>query len=113
MGLSAAVFHSGGDDLSDSLHIASEIIDLGNVAMIAYLRARTSQLLPNGSIVAEKILYSGSHSGDVIGVGDLGLLKSEMRILGDDEDADMQVFCRSLSVLVEAALENGADISFV
>lgn len=91
--------------------------NLGNIAMISALRNEIEKVIGNDSIISSKVLYSGSHSGDKIGVKDLGRLESEVGLVkertSDTRSAALESFLDGLSELVEAAKKQGNPIVFV
>ena len=88
---------------------------LGNVHEVASLRHQVRELLGDGtqSLVMREILYSGSHSGDVIATGKLRQLSNEMEILGMHTGSDVQAFARRMSSLIRAAESEQNPIVFV
>jgi len=90
---------------------------LGNASMIAAIADEVSPVTNGDSILSNKVLYSGSHSGDRIGLEDLGRLESEINLVRertiDTRSADLESFLDILSELVEAAKKQGNPIVFV
>jgi hypothetical protein len=91
--------------------------NLGNIAEIAALRTEVSTVLGNDSIISNKVLYSGSHSGDRIPFDDLQRLDSEISLVRartvDTRSTALGRFLESLSELVEAAKKQHNPIVFV
>ena len=88
--------------------------NLGNIAMIGALRNEIANVISNDSVLLSKVLYSGSHSGDRIGLEDLGRLESEISLVREsNRSAALESFLESLSELVEAAKKQGNPIVFV
>ena len=56
-------------------------IHLGNIGEIAGLRREVSQILGDSALIITKVLFSGSHSGDVIPPSFFNELEAELRRL--------------------------------
>jgi hypothetical protein len=54
---------------------------LGNVALVAFLKATADRFLGSQSLVVSKVLYSGTHCGDCIPVDLISELQSELGLL--------------------------------
>ena len=87
-------------------------VRLGNIAMISYLRRRVADILPEDSIVRQKVIYSGSHTGDQIDAELVSKLKTELDALQCDVDPDVQKFRKSMNELVHVALSTNRPIEF-
>jgi hypothetical protein len=91
--------------------------NLGNVAMIADLRSKISPAIGPDSILVSKVLYSGSHSGDIIGLSDLGHLESEINVVRDKtstiKSAALRNFLGDLTDLIITAKTQRNPIVFV
>jgi hypothetical protein len=90
--------------------------NLGNIAMIAALRAEVGKVLKGDTVLSDKILYNGSHSGDIIGLDELADLELEINLVRKrtvDKSADLESLLDSLSELVEAARTQRNPIVFV
>ena len=92
-------------------HVAAEA-RLGNVAMIWYLHERIAKLLPVDSLLLQKVLYSASHTGDELAASLMPVLQSELRLVAQDQDADVRRFCETMTNLTSAALREGTAITF-
>ena len=90
---------------------------LGNASMIASLAEEVSQLDTSTSILSDKVLYSGSHSGDTVDVADLEKLQSEIEAIGKmtgrNRSAALETFLREMSKLIKTAREEQNPIVFV
>ena len=90
---------------------------LGNVAMIGALRGEISRAADNNSILLSKVLYSGSHSGDIIGVSDLDKLESEIKNVRNNTSKErssvLERFLKDLTELIMAARAQQLPIVFV
>jgi Tfp pilus assembly ATPase PilU len=104
MGLDAAIYNA------DERRLAS--VRLGNIAHVAFLRDLAVQSLGAQSLVAARVLYSGTHSGDSIRVTELQPLSRELQVLADSPQAEMQTFARELVELVRLASINETPIVF-
>ncbi len=86
---------------------------LGNVGEIAFIRTALGEMIGhNGgpeSIVA-RIVSSGSHSGDVIGVDELPRLGRELRRLQATDVLELKSFVEALLLLLAAALRENNPI---
>jgi len=112
MGLDAVVFRRGGDDLGDPSHVAAEA-RLGNIAMIGELRSRVEEQAAAGSLLLERVLYSATHSGDEIAAELVAKLTAELQTLRCEHDPELREFRDTMLALAQAALSEGAAISFV
>jgi hypothetical protein len=88
---------------------------LGNVTEIAELRDEISRLAVPARILRDKILYSGSHSGDSIPVGKLAAVIDEIRSIRSTGNAskELNAFLDSIEELVRTALNETNPIVFV
>jgi hypothetical protein len=79
---------------------------LGNVAEIDHLRNLVGKVFGTAaSIVTERVLYSGSHSGDVIGVEYISQLKEELCQLKASPENGLSEFIEKM-VALSAAMES-------
>lgn len=92
---------------------------LGNAAMIAWLSERVASALasiPNPLLIT-KVLYSGTHSGDVLNASDLPQLQREIQMVkenaGGPAALEIQQFLGDIEELIRAAQEQGNPIVFV
>lgn len=64
-----------------------------------------------------KVLYDGTHSGDIISNGDLGALKNEIELVravpGAQLSSDLKNFLADMEELVAASEQHGNPIVFV
>ncbi|HSY90057.1 MAG TPA: hypothetical protein VK812_01730 [Candidatus Binatus sp.] len=89
---------------------------LGNVSLIAFLREEAKLYLDKNSVVLSKVLYSGTHAGDVIGSESLSRLEAELRQVQRSErhvSKEMVEFITDLQELIIAARLEGNPIVFV
>lgn len=113
MGLDATVFRRGHSEESDACQDHEAIYRrLGNITYIAYIRERASQTLAPGSVLLEKVLYSGSHAGDHLALKLISALKADLASLADDPDPDMRTFVMAMSELADVAVREGNPICF-
>ena len=76
---------------------------LGNVAEVRSLQIEVSRFIdPNESILLQKVLYSGSHSGDAIPVSDFFKLKVEFSSLRSRQLSPSPELRRFLDVIEQA-----------
>ena len=85
---------------------------IGNTALVAWLREHLAALLPASSIVLSRVLYSGSHCGDVIDVADVAILRRELTVLSRHDDQDVRTFAQRMERLATASLAEGNPIVF-
>jgi hypothetical protein len=104
MGLDAAIYGPGEQELAS--------MRVGNVAHVAFLRDLALRSLGHQSLVASKILQSGTHCGDSISVADLGALSKELQVLADSPNAEMRAFAGEMGELVRAASSHETPILF-
>lgn len=71
------------DTSNGNIKINNIIIEkkLGNISRINMLNDEFRKLLKNNSIILSKILYNGSHCGDVIKINDFEILKNEINLV--------------------------------
>jgi hypothetical protein len=88
---------------------------LGNLTEIAELREEITRLIGHESLVVQKILCSGTHSGDTIPIESLSSLSSEMTLISSDgqQSPELRRFVRSIEELIEVAKLEGNPIVFV
>ena len=101
-------------DQREMLFAAS--VRLGNVSQIAELRTSIQMSLsPENSIILDKILCDGSHSGDSIKLGDLPAIETEIAFLQQQRQISPEVsyFLSQLTQLIEAANRESNSIIFV
>lgn len=130
MGLDAAVYVrrtrqvkvGGGQDAENTADFQRQEVTaihkrLGNASMIASLADEIRQFIENDSLLLSKVLYSGSHSGDEIGVQDIDKLDSEIKGTraksGGSLSRAAETFLKDMSDLVEKAKEEGNPIVFI
>ena len=106
MGLDAVIY----EDENEQCQISAKRI--GNVAHVAVLRKFASRSLGVKSLLVSKVLYSATHCGDSIAVSELQPLASELLILEQTVDLDVQTFAREMLELVQTALNYGRPIHF-
>jgi hypothetical protein len=90
---------------------------LGNVSRIETLRQEIGTLLgrDESSLLLSKVLYSGTHVGDVIGREHLDDLKEEIARLKKVETrpSELNEFIAAMEDLISAAQQEGNPITFV
>ena len=95
---------------------------IGNIAMVGFLWERLVDLEETSQktfpVLREKVLYSGTHCGDMLTVADVELLRAEVddlrTILNFDRSMDAALidFCDKMSSLIVAATELNKPIVF-
>src|ERR1041385_5355442 len=89
---------------------------LGNASMIAWIADEAVPLLGKDSVLFTKVLYSGTHSGDSVGVEELIKLDSEIKLLRENhsgKSSALENFLNDMSDLIHKAREEGTPIVFV
>lgn len=88
---------------------------LGNAALIGTVNDEVSQLIGPESFLARKILYSGTHSGDVIPLSDLAELSAELDSIRKTGKGSPYLldFLSAFEELIQAAKEERNPIVFV
>jgi hypothetical protein len=82
---------------------------IGNIARVAYLREVLSQWVERFPVLLSKVVYSGTHGGDVLGINEVERPCPEMEQLRDvhgPNQADEQIireFERQMSELIDAS----------
>src|SRR5262245_57420115 len=106
MGLDASIY----DDVGEKRLLSKR---QGNVAVIGFLHSEISKVLPK-SIMTERILYSGTHTGDELAVSDLSAVEEEIRRVEDTgvSSPAVQTFLHDLRELVQFARQHEKPIVF-
>lgn len=87
---------------------------LGNAAQIEWLRDAVAETPVGGdSLIVRRILFSGTHSGDVIRVDELPRLRDELHALGTVNVQDWHSFLEAVRALIEHAALEKNPIVFV
>lgn len=88
---------------------------LGNISLIAFLRDNIRRVLSATSVILSKVLYDGTHSGDIIYEEDIELLAREihfLKIQNIQKSDELLEFISDMEALVAAAREQGNPIVF-
>lgn len=89
---------------------------LGNVEEVACLRELISRNVSEGSILLKNVLYSGSHSGDIIDLNSLDALEEEVAhvkaLINSDMYPMLKTFLDSMSELINSAKDQRNPIVF-
>jgi hypothetical protein len=93
---------------------------IGNIALVNLLKAEIERNLGDSSsetFLISKVLYSGTHSGDIISKDDLGSLKREITLVrgiaGHQASSDLENFLADMEELVAASERHGNPIVFI
>jgi hypothetical protein len=88
---------------------------LGNVTEISTLREEVARLIGPNAFIVQKILYSGTHSGDTIPVELLSSLSTELSLLRGtcEQSSELRGLISSLEELIRAAKDEANPIVFV
>ena len=94
--------------------VVAEQVKFGNIAEVAYLRNIVKGFkCPSESIICNRILYSGSHSGDVIPIDNIEMLEKEISYLRTYGHPALLSFLDGVSKLILAARCENNPIVFV
>lgn len=91
---------------------------VGNIDTVNFLKQKISNLIRDFSfsIIIEKILYSGTHSGDKLDISELDDLKKEIiylkRIL-NSKDSSLEDFTENMLNLIKVAKKEENPIVFL
>ena len=87
---------------------------LGNMASVAYIRGFLENHSPNSfPLLLERVVYSGTHSGDWVAASDVPQLLTETRKLqGSTSDALILQFTNDVVELAQASIATGNPIVF-
>lgn len=87
---------------------------LGNIALVAYIRGFLEDNSPNSfSLLLERVVYNGIHSGDWVAASDVVQLLTETRRLqGLTSDPVILQFTNDVIELAEASIATGNPIVF-
>jgi hypothetical protein len=93
---------------------------IGNIALVNLLRAELERILGRssaGTLLISKVLYSGTHSGDIISKEDLGSLRHEIELVRGITDpktsSELDSFLADMEELVTASEQHGNPIVFL
>lgn len=103
---------------SDKVKVVEKRI--GNAALVNELRTEVEHLLGRSSstsLLIRRVLYNGTHSGDIIANSDLGLLKREIGIVRGIQEHqvshELERFLAAMEELADASEGNGNPIVFI
>jgi hypothetical protein len=91
---------------------------IGNIALVAALRAELQRMPDKFPLILSRVLYNGTHCGDFIAVGELPAVCAEVAALESFQVWDLEMksfiraFERQMTELVRAALTIGKPIAF-
>jgi len=107
-------------------HSASDIVEfntilcekhIGNIAYVHFLYNKLKTILTDESIIISKILYNGSHSGDIIPAAEMEKLNEEIQCIkkhiDEKYDDEFTRFIITISELQEASITTNNPIVFV
>jgi hypothetical protein len=116
MGLDAHVNRRGVHE--DSAELRDSLIDkhLGNIAHVGFLRQRVNGLHNSAlcfPIILQRVLYSGSHCGDEIGLLEIPTLMQELELLAKlDNCEEVKCFVVDMNELCKASIDTCNPIIF-
>jgi hypothetical protein len=85
----------------------------GDISHIGDMRAEIEEYLGEMSALERLVLYSGSHSGDIIEEPSFGELERELKLIESSSDPYVQKFADGLSELIAMARREKNPIVFV
>ena len=92
----------------------------GNISMIAYLREQLANTVGDAThtlLLIKKVLYNGTHGGDVIPLSERGLLKEEVSLVRNriacQSSPELETFLSSMDELIAASERQGNPIVFL
>jgi hypothetical protein len=103
---------------SDKVKVVEKRI--GNIALVSLLRTEMERVLggqSSGALLIRKVLYSGTHSGDIISREDLSSLKQEIASVRGTTlhplSPELESFLADMEELIAASERHGNPIVFV
>lgn len=108
MGLDASIYET-----EDCIDPIAEM-RIGNAGLVAYLKDEIETIYPEARVLLEKVLYPGSHCGDVLEMSDVeGALKEIENIMSFDlKDEDLNRFISEFGSLARRAITENKPITF-
>ena len=86
---------------------------IGNFDAVGHLRSKISEIVDEESVVLRKVLYSATHAGDKIDIGDFSKLKQEIAtVRSNTADPAVIAFIYQMEELVNAASTENNPIVF-
>jgi hypothetical protein len=93
---------------------------IGNIALVDCLKAEIENILGHSSsqtLLINKVLYSGTHSGDIISEEYLDSLRNEITLVrgisGSQMSSDLGNFLTDMELLIAASEQHGNPIVFL
>jgi len=93
---------------------------IGNIALVNLLKAELQRILGDSNsrtLLIDKVLYSGTHSGDIISKADLASLKQEVAKIRESKghpiSKELDRFLSDMEELVVASEQHDNPIVFV
>jgi hypothetical protein len=93
---------------------------IGNMALVNLLRAEIERILGNPSsetLLIRKVLFSGTHSGDVISHGEMASLRHEISLVRGiaefRKSSGLENFLADMEELIAASERNGNPIVLI
>ena len=95
--------------------LAAVSVRFGNLSEIAALREEITGILDTGSLMVQRVVYSGTHSGDVVPFELIPRLSAEVETIAKSpqQSVELRAFVRNIETLVGVALREGNPIVFV
>jgi hypothetical protein len=87
---------------------------LGNVDEISFLRREIQKLFGDSTpLIIQKVLYSATHSGDILTNYDIKVLHQEVDVLRKTNNAQLWNFIHAMDLLIFASMAEQNPIVFV
>jgi hypothetical protein len=88
---------------------------LGNMSLVSFLREEATRLVGLNSMVVQRVLYSGTHSGDTIAGESIHKLAAELESIRETKhlSPEFRLFLPAMDDLISAAKREGNPIVFV
>jgi hypothetical protein len=87
---------------------------LGNMDEIRFLRGEVKRLFGDSdSYLNQKVLYSSSHSGDILSLSEMQVISQEVDVLRQSNDVRLQTFVETMDSLIRASRAELNPIVFV
>lgn len=91
---------------------------IGNIALVAALRAALAEMPEEFPLILSQVLYSGTHCGDFIAAHDVPDVQAEVEVLAEvhsknpDIEEALRDFHSQMAELTECAVRVGKPIAF-
>jgi len=85
------------------------------MSMVSFLREEATRLVGLNSMLVQKVLYSGTHSGDTIARESIHKLAAELELIRETKrlSLEFRLLLAAIDDLISAAKHEGNPIVFV